>query len=268
MGLTSATSKSSLALLRNARTLGRRALTTAAAAAVTIDTNKANTLHERIGLEIHARITSRSKIFSDADSHSLASNVTNASTAFMDAGMPGTMPTLNRRCVEAGLMSALALNCHINGMSHFERKHYFYADLPAGYQITQQQRPIATTGHVLYPVIDLTTQHVTYKSARIRRIQLEHDTARSLQVDDGDLTGSNSSLPHTNVLLIDLNRAGIGLMEIVTEPDFESAFDAYSFVRELAFILRSLGTCTDSMGDGAFRGLSNTHKHFVKHTEM
>ena len=158
------------------------------------------------------------------------------------------------------MQTALALSCGVQAASRFERKHYFYADLPAGFQITQQAQPIALAGLRTYPVVDSRTQKLAYKQARIRRVQLEHDSARSLRTDDLALElptettggGEAHTLPHHSTL-IDLNRAGMGLMEIVTEPDFESAFDAYSFVRELAFILRSLGTCKADMSEGSFR---------------
>jgi len=144
-------------------------------------------LKVRIGLEIHARILSRTKIFSDANYFDLTNSPTNFNVAYFDAALPGTMPTLNRQCVEAGLLSALALKCKINARSFFERKHYFYSDLPAGYQITQQRCPIAWNGTLIYPIIDTKTNKLTYKSCRIKRVQLEHDSARTLKVDDLNL---------------------------------------------------------------------------------
>jgi aspartyl-tRNA(Asn)/glutamyl-tRNA(Gln) amidotransferase subunit B len=225
--------------------------------------NEIDDLKVKIGLEIHARILSRTKIFSDADCYDLANSPVNSNVAYFDVAFPGTMPTLNRKCVEAGLSTSLALNCHINAISYFERKHYFYADLPAGYQITQEKRPIAFNGNFQYPVINPKTHKLTYKSCRIRRIQLEHDSARSLHIGDFDFKfndNNNQKIPST-AMLIDLNRAGIGLMEIVTEPDLESAFDCYSFTRELALVLRSIGTCSALMNDGAFRVDVNVSVH-------
>lgn len=127
-------------------------------------------LYTKIGLEIHARIQSNTKIFSDANSScgrnqlvNLSSAAVNSNVSVFDAALPGTMPTLNRRCVEASLLTALALKCKVNCLSSFERKHYFYADLPAGYQITQQRQPVAFAGTFAYPVINPKTRRLTYK---------------------------------------------------------------------------------------------------------
>lgn len=146
--------------------------------------NQTDDLRVKIGLEIHARILSKTKIFSDSNCFDLVNSPVNSNVAYFDASLPGTMPVLNRRAVEASLLSALALNCNINAVSYFERKHYFYADLPAGYQITQQRNPIALNGVFKYPVINPKTQVLSYKECNIRRIQLEHDSARSLQIDN------------------------------------------------------------------------------------
>jgi aspartyl-tRNA(Asn)/glutamyl-tRNA(Gln) amidotransferase subunit B len=217
----------------------------------------------RIGLEIHARISSRTKIFSDAECFNVITSSTNSNVSYFDAALPGSMPTLNRRCVELCALTALALNCHINGISLFERKHYFYADLPSGYQITQQRVPIAIKGFLKYPVIDPKTQRISYKQSTIRRIQLEHDSARTLQVENMNIPLSESESLDGEGVLIDLNRSGTGLMEIVTEPDFEHAFDCYSFVRELALFLRSLGACDAVMNEGSFRVDVNVSVHEV-----
>ena len=139
-------------------------------------------LQVKIGLEIHARILCQSKMFSDAKCG--ANRPANTSAAFFDASLPGTMPAFNRRCGEAALLTALALNCHINALSLFERKHYFYADMPAGYQITQQRAPIARDGSLTYPVIDPRSKRLAYKHSRISRIQLELDSARTLDTED------------------------------------------------------------------------------------
>jgi aspartyl-tRNA(Asn)/glutamyl-tRNA(Gln) amidotransferase subunit B len=224
-------------------------------------------LKVKIGLEIHARILSNTKIFSDSacSSNIVTNTLSNTNVSLFDCALPGTMPTLNRRCVEASLLTALALNCKINSVSTFERKHYFYPDLPAGYQITQQENPVALSGHLNYPIYNPKTNKISYKTCRIRRIQLEHDSARSLQLENLTLNLKNKQekLPD-NTVLIDLNRAGVGLMEIVTEPDFETAFDCYSFVRELAFLLRSIETCdasSVSIGEGSFRVDVNISLH-------
>ena len=217
----------------------------------------------KIGLEIHARILSKTKMFSDADSFDLINTPVNKNVSFFDAALPGTMPVLNSRGVEAAVLTALALNCEINVMSIFERKHYFYSDLPAGYQITQQRFPIAANGSLKYPVVDPRTHKLNYKNCRIKQIQLEHDSARSIQVDEiFSKLNKENQLPQKS-LLIDLNRAGTGLMEIVTEPDFESAFDCYSFARELASLLKSIGTCQSQVGEGGFRVDVNVSVHEI-----
>ena len=223
--------------------------------------NLDNELKVKIGLEIHARILSKSKIFSDSDCVDSTQSETNSNISYFDAALPGTMPSLNRRCGEAALLTGLALNTRINAISCFERKHYFYADLPAGYQITQQRQPIALKGVLQYPVIDPHTHKLAYKKCRISRIQLEHDSARSLKIDDLLFKLNDQVTLPENSTLVDLNRAGMGLMEIVTEPDLETAFDSYSFVRELAMLLRSIGTCNASMADGGFRVDVNVSVH-------
>ncbi len=176
------------------------------------------------------------------------------------------MPTLNEESVKVSLVTALALNCKINTVSFFERKHYFYADLPAGYQITQQASPIAFNGEFMYPVVNPRTHKLIYKTAAIRRIQLEHDSARTLLIDKLSFDLNNNKKLAENSILIDLNRAGVGLMEIVTEPEFEEAFDVYSFVRELALVLRSIDAAETIMDDGGFRVDVNVSVHKLKYS--
>ena len=180
--------------------------------------------------------------------------------------MPGTMPTLNEESVKVSIVTALALNCKINTISFFERKHYFYADLPAGYQITQQASPIAFNGNFTYPVINPQTHKLTYKTAAIRRIQLEHDSARTLLTEKLSFDLNKNIKLAENSMLIDYNRAGVGLMEIVTEPVFEEAFDVYSFVRELALVLRSINAAETIMDDGGFRVDVNVSVHKLKYS--
>ena len=140
-------------------------------------------------------------------------------------------------------------------------KHYYYADMPAGYQITQQKMPIGLKGLIKYPVIDPKSQKLSYNECIISRIQLELDSARSLNTEDLDLRTNDNELIAKNSTLIDLNRAGMGLMEIVTEPCFNSAFESYSFARELAIVLQSIGTCQAQMGEGGFRVDVNVSVH-------
>uniref|UniRef100_A0A667HDX3 Glutamyl-tRNA(Gln) amidotransferase subunit B, mitochondrial n=1 Tax=Lynx canadensis TaxID=61383 RepID=A0A667HDX3_LYNCA len=147
-----------------------------------------------VGLEIHAQIVSNSKLFSGSQVHFAAPP--NSLVSFFDASLPGTLPVLNRRCVEAAVMTGLALNCHINKKSLFDRKHYFYADLPAGYQITQQRLPIAVNGSLAYSVcVGKKWRQVITKTVRIKQIQLEQDSGKSLHDELRSQT------------LIDLNRA-------------------------------------------------------------
>ncbi|XP_046512264.1 glutamyl-tRNA(Gln) amidotransferase subunit B, mitochondrial isoform X3 [Equus quagga] len=147
-----------------------------------------------VGLEIHAQISSKSKLFSGSQVHFAAPP--NSLVSFFDASLPGTLPVLNRRCVEAAVMTGLALNCRINKKSLFDRKHYFYADLPAGYQITQQRLPIAVNGSLMYSFCaGKNRSQVINKTARVKQIQLEQDSGKSLHDDLRSQT------------LIDLNRA-------------------------------------------------------------
>lgn len=201
-----------------------------------------------VGLEIHAQILSKSKMFSGSATSYGAP--TNTQVAFFDAALPGTLPVLNQRCVEAAVMTALALKCRINKISTFDRKHYFYSDLPAGFQITQYHKPLAIDGKLEYIIPSASKkQEVINKMARITQIQLEVDSGKSLH-DHKD---------HQS--LIDLNRAGVGLMEIVTEPDFVNGDEAAAFLRELQSILVTLGTCDGKMSEGSFRVDANISVH-------
>lgn len=199
-----------------------------------------------IGLEIHAQINTKSKLFS-ASSTAFGAP-TNTQVSIFDAALPGTLPVLNGECVRAGVKTAIALNSKINKVSKFDRKHYFYADLPQGYQITQQRQPLAVGGEVEYILIDQNNWYVT-KTARITQLQLEQDSGRSLHDEEGRQS------------LIDLNRAGIGLMEIVTEPDFENGIDCSSFVREVQLMMRQLQVCLGSFREGALRVDANISVH-------
>ncbi|PNJ83589.1 GATB isoform 1 [Pongo abelii] len=201
-----------------------------------------------VGLEIHAQISSNSKLFSGSQVRFSAPP--NSLVSFFDASLPGTLPVLNRRCVEAAVMTGLALNCHINKKSLFDRKHYFYADLPAGYQITQQRLPIAVNGSLIYGVCAGKKQsQVIPKMVRIKQIQLEQDSGKSLHDDLRSQT------------LIDLNRAGVGLLEVVLEPDMSCGEEAATAVRELQLILQALGTSQANMAEGQLRVDANISVH-------
>ncbi|XP_076449299.1 glutamyl-tRNA(Gln) amidotransferase subunit B, mitochondrial-like [Babylonia areolata] len=196
----------------------------------------------RVGLEVHAQISSSSKLFSGAATRYGAP--VNTQVAFFDAALPGTLPVLNKACVEAGVLTALALGCQISPVSVFDRKHYFYADMPAGYQITQQRQPLAQGGQLSFVHIRAREgERVTAetRTCRLIQLQLEQDSGKSLH----DF--------HCRRSLIDLNRAGIGLMELVTHPDLQSGEDAACFVRELQLLLKTLGTCDGKMQEGSLR---------------
>nr|XP_019956779.1 PREDICTED: glutamyl-tRNA(Gln) amidotransferase subunit B, mitochondrial [Paralichthys olivaceus] len=201
-----------------------------------------------VGLEIHAQINSNTKLFSG--SHVRFSAPPNSLVSFFDGSLPGTLPVLNRRCVEAAVMTGLALNCTINRKSLFDRKHYFYADLPAGYQITQQRRPVAVDGILTYSLFGgKKRSQVIRKTVTIKQIQLEQDSGKSLHDDVRSQT------------LIDLNRAGVGLMELVMEPDMCCGEEAAAAVRELQLILQALGTCQGNMSEGQLRVDANVSVH-------
>ncbi|XP_014470013.1 PREDICTED: glutamyl-tRNA(Gln) amidotransferase subunit B, mitochondrial [Dinoponera quadriceps] len=193
-----------------------------------------------VGLEIHAQIATKSKLFSNASSDFVSP--INSCVSFFDCATPGTLPVLNRKCVESAVLTALALSCRLNEISLFERKHYFYADLPAGFQITQQRQPIAVGGEINFYVSDPRIQKQPYsKSSKIKQIQLEQDSGKSLHNEDMKRS------------LIDLNRAGVPLLEFVFEPDLVDGEEAAALVKELAFVLQILGVCSSKMEEGALR---------------
>lgn len=196
-----------------------------------------------IGLEVHAQIQAHSKLFARTSTSHLSAP--NAAVSLFDAAIPGTLPLLNRRCVEAAVMTGLTLNCSINLFSSFDRKHYFYPDLPAGYQITQKFRPIAVNGYMDYHDYRIGTggtNEPPLKRAAIQQIQIEQDSGKSLHDNACDFS------------FIDLNRAGVALMEIVTHPSFSNGEEAASFVRDLAVALRRLKVCTTNMSEGEQTG--------------
>ncbi|XP_061439863.1 glutamyl-tRNA(Gln) amidotransferase subunit B, mitochondrial isoform X1 [Rhineura floridana] len=201
-----------------------------------------------VGLEIHAQICSNSKLFSGSQVQFAAPP--NSLVSFFDASLPGTLPVLNRRCVEAAVMTGLALNCTINKKSLFDRKHYFYADLPAGYQITQQRLPIAVNGRLSYILHTGKNQNeMVTRTVRIKQIQLEQDSGKSLHDDLRSQT------------LVDLNRAGVGLMEVVMEPEMCCGEEAAAAVRELQLILQALGSSQANMAEGQLRVDANVSVH-------
>ncbi|KAL0950095.1 hypothetical protein HGRIS_010096 [Hohenbuehelia grisea] len=184
-----------------------------------------------IGIEVHAQIRSRAKLFSDTLTSELGQPANTHVSAF-DAAFPGTLPRLNHKCVDLAVRTAVALNSNVQRSSSFDRKHYFYFDLPAGYQITQHYAPVSLGG---YLKIDGDIP------IRIKQIQLEQDTAK-LIVE-----------PRTRTPYIDFNRAGSALMEIVSEPDLTSPEEASNYVIRLQRLLRAIGSCDGSMEKGSLR---------------
>ncbi|MDC1087185.1 Asp-tRNA(Asn)/Glu-tRNA(Gln) amidotransferase subunit GatB [Alphaproteobacteria bacterium] len=191
-----------------------------------------------IGLEIHAQISSKSKLFSGA-SASFGSDA-NSSVSLVDAGMPGMLPVINKFCVEQAVKTGLALNAQINNTSVFDRKNYFYADLPQGYQISQFTKPIVGEGEI---VIDLDDGNQT--TIGIERLHLEQDAGKSLHDQ------------HPTKSFIDLNRTGVALMEIVSKPDIRSPQEAGAYVKKIRSILRYIGACDGNMEEGSLRADCN-----------
>jgi aspartyl-tRNA(Asn)/glutamyl-tRNA(Gln) amidotransferase subunit B len=187
-----------------------------------------------IGLEVHAQVVAQAKLFSGAATAFGAEPNTQVST--VDAAFPGMLPVINRHCVEQAVKTGLGLNAQINLHSVFDRKNYFYPDLPAGYQISQYQQPVVGRGCVEIEMPDGATRAIG-----ITRLHLEQDAGKSLHDQ------------HPRDTYVDLNRAGIGLMEIVSEPDLRSAEEAGIYLRKLRSLLRYLGTCDGNMEEGSLR---------------
>ncbi|MDQ1079089.1 Asp-tRNA(Asn)/Glu-tRNA(Gln) amidotransferase subunit GatB [Pseudoroseomonas cervicalis] len=187
-----------------------------------------------IGLEVHAQVTSEAKLFSGAATEFGAEP--NTQVSFVDAGFPGMLPVINGECVAQAVRTGLGLNAQVNLWSRFDRKNYFYADLPQGYQISQYQFPIIGTGQIEIELAD-----GTRKPIGITRLHLEQDAGKSLHDQ------------HPTKSYIDLNRSGVALMEIVSEPDLRSPEEAGAYLTKLRQILRYLGTCDGNMEQGSLR---------------
>src|SRR5262252_3701016 len=187
-----------------------------------------------IGLEVHAQVTSRSKLFSGAST--AFGGEPNSHVSLVDAGMPGMLPVINEECVRQAVRSGLGLNAKINLRSVFDRKNYFYPDLPQGYQISQYKSPIVGEGEVTLELDGGKTATIG-----IERLHLEQDAGKSLHDQSPSLS------------FIDLNRSGVALMEIVSKPDIRDAEQAKAYVSKLRSILRYLGTCDGDMEKGNLR---------------
>jgi aspartyl-tRNA(Asn)/glutamyl-tRNA(Gln) amidotransferase subunit B len=187
-----------------------------------------------IGLEVHAQVASKAKLFSGAATEFGAEPNTQVSP--VDAAFPGMLPVINRFCVEQAVKTGLGLDAEIRLESVFDRKNYFYPDLPPGYQISQYQQPVVGRGKVVLDMPDGSTREIG-----ITRLHLEQDAGKSLHDQ------------HPSLSYVDLNRAGIALMEIVSEPDLRSAEEAGIYLRKLRSILRYLGTCDGNMEEGSLR---------------
>ncbi|MFT4715821.1 MAG: aspartyl-tRNA(Asn)/glutamyl-tRNA(Gln) amidotransferase subunit B [Paracoccaceae bacterium] len=187
-----------------------------------------------IGLEVHAQVASKAKLFSGASTK--FGSEPNSNVSFIDAGMPGMLPVINEYCVEQAIRTGLGLNAEINLYSAFDRKNYFYPDLPQGYQISQLYHPIVGEGEVLVEMGNGEARLV-----RVERIHLEQDAGKS--VHDMD----------PNMSFVDLNRTGVALMEIVSRPDIRGPEEAAAYVVKLRQILRYLGTCDGNMQNGNMR---------------
>src|SRR5262252_4142144 len=186
-----------------------------------------------IGMEVHAQVTSQSKLFSGAST--AFGGEPNSHVSLVDAAMPGMLPVINAECVAQAVRTGLGLNARINLRSVFDRKNYFYPDLPQGYQISQYKSPVVGEGEV---AVDLPDHSIT---VGIERLHLEQDAGKSLHDQ------------HPSMSFVDLNRSGVALMEIVSKPDLRSSEEAKAFLAKLRTIMRYLGTCDGDMEKGNLR---------------
>src|SRR5499427_6233806 len=186
-----------------------------------------------VGMEVHAQVASKSKLFSGAST--AFGGEPNSHVSLVDAAMPGMLPVINEACVAQAVRTGLGLNARINLVSVFDRKNYFYPDLPQGYQISQYKQPIVGAGKLAIEVAGVT------HTIGIERLHLEQDAGKLIHDQ------------HPEHTLVDLNRSGVALMEIVSKPDLRSAKQAQAYVLKLRAILRYLGTCDGDMEKGNLR---------------
>src|SRR5437899_5302963 len=187
-----------------------------------------------IGMEVHAQVTSQSKLFSGAST--VFGGEPNSQVSLVDAAMPGMLPVINEACIKQAVRTGLGLAARINLKSVFDRKNYFYPDLPQGYQISQYKSPLVGEGEVVMDMPDGDTVRVG-----IERLHLEQDAGKLLHDR------------HPTMSFVDLNRSGVALMEIVSKPDLRSADEAKAYVAKLRTIMRYLGTCDGNMDEGSLR---------------
>jgi aspartyl-tRNA(Asn)/glutamyl-tRNA(Gln) amidotransferase subunit B len=192
-----------------------------------------------IGLEIHAEMMTHSKMFTGCEVVDSVEADPNTAVDPLSLGMPGTLPVINRAAVDMAIKVGLALHCSINEYNIFERKNYFYPDLPKGYQISQYAHPIAVNGYV-----DIDLPSGATKRVRVRRAHMEEDTGKLTHLDGG-------------VSLVDYNRAGVPLLEIVTEPDIQTAEEALAYATKIRHILRYLEVNSGDMEKGVIRFEAN-----------
>jgi aspartyl-tRNA(Asn)/glutamyl-tRNA(Gln) amidotransferase subunit B len=192
-----------------------------------------------IGLEVHAQVTSEAKLFSGASTD--FGSAPNANVSLVDAAMPGMLPVINEECVRQAIRTGLGLQAQINLKSVFDRKNYFYPDLPQGYQISQFKQPIVGEGTVIISVGPDKKGEFEDIEVGIERLHLEQDAGKSIHDQ------------HPTLSYVDLNRSGVALMEIVSKPDMRSSDEAKAYVTKLRTILRYLGTCDGNMDEGSMR---------------
>jgi aspartyl-tRNA(Asn)/glutamyl-tRNA(Gln) amidotransferase subunit B len=191
-----------------------------------------------IGLEVHAQVTSKAKLFSGASTEFGAEP--NTQVSLVDAAMPGMLPVLNRECIRQAVRTGMAIDAKINKWSRFDRKNYFYADLPQGYQISQLYHPIVGEGRILVTLDEKDPDSAT-KEIGVERIHVEQDAGKLMHDQ------------HPTMSYIDLNRSGVALMEIVSRPDMRSPAEAGAYVKKLRSILRYVGSCDGNMEEGSMR---------------
>ncbi|PKN03692.1 Asp-tRNA(Asn)/Glu-tRNA(Gln) amidotransferase GatCAB subunit B [Candidatus Dependentiae bacterium HGW-Dependentiae-1] len=191
-----------------------------------------------IGIEVHVQLTTKSKIFCSCANQVIKQP--NQNICPICAGHPGVLPVLNKQVVDYAILTGLATNCAISPVCQFARKHYFYPDLPKGFQITQSEPPICTNGY-----IPIRLEDGSIKKIRLMRIHMEEDSGKSIHTG-----GSNESF-------VDLNRAGTPLLEIVSQPDIASAYEARAYLKTLHAIVQYLQVCSGNMEEGAFRADTN-----------